>query len=135
MHTGSCLHAYLLITKSRTLRLHGQYLKSTKSWPILLSIIGSINKEQNEILVRSAFQCLQLVVQDFLYKFDLTNLDLLINSISKFCIQEHDLNISLTAIVLLWNISDHMYQHYNNESSIQSTWMVLYSCLGQYKLQ
>jgi hypothetical protein len=41
-----------------TLRLYGQYLKSVRSWPILLSIIGSINKEQNEILVRSAFQCM-----------------------------------------------------------------------------
>ena len=81
------------------------------SWPLCLSIIGAINKDQNETLVRSAFQCLQLVVTDFLTMMKANYLSLVISVVSKFGYQEQDLNISLTAIVLLWNISDYMYQN------------------------
>ena len=82
-----------------------------------------------------------------------------INVVAKFGSQEQDLNISLTAIVLLWNISDYMFQNseilngeikkklennnykleieqtdlnnFNNIESIESVWMALYSRLGQ----
>ena len=62
---------------------------------------------------------------------------LVINVAIKFGSQEQDLNISLTAIVLLWNISDYMFQNsekLNKElqsESIESIWIVLYSRLGQ----
>lgn len=124
------------------LRLMGQYLN--ESWPLCLNIIGAIQKEHSESLIRSAFQCLQLVVTDFLSMIKANYLSLVINVVSKFGSQEQDLNISLTAIVLLWNISDYMFQNseqLNEEikklseeeqiESIESVWMVLYSRLGQ----
>ena len=46
------------------LRLLGQHLN--ESWPLCLNIIGAIQQEHTEALIRSAFQCLQLVVTDFL---------------------------------------------------------------------
>ena len=110
-----------------------------ESWPLCLNIIGAIQKEHTEALIRSAFQCLQLVVTDFLSMIKPVHLSLVINVVAKFGSQEQDLNISLTAVVLLWNISDYMFQ--NSESlgeemradneSIESVWMVLYSRLGQ----
>lgn len=138
------------------LRLMGQHLD--ESWPLCLNIIGAIQREHTESLIRSAFQCLQLVVTDFLSMIKAEYLSLVINVVAKFGSQEQDLNISLTAIVLLWNISDYMFQ--NSESldeeikkltldenqkaekankndlpvemeSIESVWMVLYSRLGQ----
>ncbi len=69
-----------------------------------------------------------------------------INVVYKFGSQEQDLNISLTAIVLLWHISDYMFQNSDNlneeikktidnnsneSQSIESVWMVLYTRLGQ----
>jgi hypothetical protein len=133
----------------------GQYLN--ESWPLCLNIIGAIQKEHSESLIRSAFQCLQLVVTDFLSMIKANYLSLVINVVTQFGSQEQDLNISLTAIVLLWNISDYMYQNSKslNEDikkicvaessalttpdvsgeaiidSIESVWMVLYSRLGQ----
>ena len=91
------------------LRLMGQYINY--SWPLCLTIIGSINKDQTEVLIRSAFQCLQLVVTDFLPMMSISYLSLVISVVAKFGFQEQDLSISLTAIVLLWNISDYMFQH------------------------
>jgi hypothetical protein len=118
------------------LRLLGQHLND--SWPICLNIIGAIQREHTEVLIRSAFQCLQLVVTDFLSMIKSCYLSLVINVVSQFGSQEQDLNISLTAIVLLWNISDYMFQHTDslNENAkttndkIESIWMVLYSRLG-----
>ena len=132
----------------------GQYLN--ESWPLCLNIIGAIHKDHSESLIRSAFQCLQLVVTDFLSMIKANYLSLVINVVAQFGSQEQDLNISLTAIVLLWNISDYMFQNSNslNEDikkicaepssvttaeaasetkidSIESVWMVLYSRLGQ----
>lgn len=133
------------------LRLMGQHLN--ESWPLCLNIIGAIQKEHSESLIRSAFQCLQLVVTDFLSMINASYLSLVINVVAKFGSQEQDLNISLTAIVLLWNISDYMFQNserLNEEirkinsnadntkpltttrvENIESVWMVLYSQLGQ----
>ena len=91
------------------LRLMGQHLND--SWPVCLSIIGAIQREHTEALIRAAFQCLQLVVTDFLSMIKASYLSLVINVVAKFGSQEQDLNISLTAIVLLWNISDYMFQN------------------------
>ena len=90
------------------LRLMGQYIHY--SWPLCLTIIGSIKKDQTEVLIRSAFQCLQLVVTDFLSMMNVNYLSLVISVVAKFGFQDQDLSISLTAIVLLWNISDYMFQ-------------------------
>lgn len=127
------------------LRLMGQHLN--ESWPLCLNIIGAIQKEHTDILIRSAFQCLQLVVTDFLSMIKAHYLSLVINVVAKFGSQEQDLNISLTAIVLLWNISDFMFQksedlnkelkiqlgneEFDKIDSIEAVWMVLYSRLGQ----
>ena len=35
-------------------------------WPLILTMIGSLEQDHSDILVRSAFQCLQLVFTDFL---------------------------------------------------------------------
>lgn len=91
------------------LRLMGQHLSS--SWPVLLDIIGAIQRDHSESLIRAAFQCLQLVVTDFLSMIDAHFLSLVVNVVSQFGAQEQDLNIALTAIVLLWNISDYMFQN------------------------
>jgi len=91
------------------LRLMGQHLGD--SWPLCLNIIGAIQREHSEALIRSAFQCLQLVVTDFLSMIRAQYLSLVVNVVAKFGSQEQDLNISLTAVVLLWNISDYMFQN------------------------
>lgn len=113
----------------------GQHLH--ESWPLCLNIIGAIQKEHTDTLIRSAFQCLQLVVTDFLSMIGAKHLTQVIQVVAQFGSQEQDLNISLTAIVLLWNISDYMFQQADQlaaqteTASIRPIWMVLYGRLGQ----
>ncbi|ORX90356.1 hypothetical protein K493DRAFT_409906 [Basidiobolus meristosporus CBS 931.73] len=57
-------------------------------------------------LVRVAFPCLQLICTDFLPLLDSKCLLECIKTLSSFVLQTEDLNISLTAVRLLWNVSD-----------------------------
>ncbi|KAJ3021237.1 hypothetical protein HKX48_008942 [Thoreauomyces humboldtii] len=57
-------------------------------------------------LVRVAFPCLQLICTDFLSLLNPTVLHQCIEALGSFGAQADDLNISLTAIGLLWSMSD-----------------------------
>ncbi|XP_030626917.1 protein MON2 homolog isoform X1 [Chanos chanos] len=79
-------------------------------WPLVLGVIGAIRNDQGESLIRTAFQCLQLVVTDFLPTMPCTCLQIVVNVAGSFGLQNQELNISLTSIGLLWNISDYFFQ-------------------------
>ncbi|KAG1680890.1 Protein MON2 [Nymphon striatum] len=91
--------------------LHSNGDMLTHGWPSVLAIIGAVSNDQGESLIRVAFQCLQLVVTDFLPVMPSYNLKICVETASKFGTQNQELNISLTAIGLLWNISDYLYQN------------------------
>ena len=61
-------------------------------------------------LVRIAFPCLQLICTDFLSLLNATNMQLCIDTLAAFGHQTEDLNIALTSVGLLWNISDFIQQ-------------------------
>ncbi|KAM4747142.1 protein MON2 homolog isoform 1-T1 [Rhinophrynus dorsalis] len=79
-------------------------------WPLVLGVIGAIRNDQGESLIRTAFQCLQLVVTDFLPTMPCTCLQIVVEVAGSFGLQNQELNISLTSIGLLWNISDYFFQ-------------------------
>ncbi|EDW04109.1 protein MON2 homolog [Drosophila grimshawi] len=120
-------------------------------WPAIIEIIGAVNDHHGEPLIRTAFQCLQLVITDFLTVMPWRCLPLCISTAAKFGSQTQELNISLTAIGLMWNISDFFNQ---NQEKLMSTqledvtilpdfpgtvkmpqfdklWMCLYAKLGE----
>uniref|UniRef100_A0A336JYA7 Protein MON2 homolog n=1 Tax=Culicoides sonorensis TaxID=179676 RepID=A0A336JYA7_CULSO len=123
----------------------------THGWPLILGVIGAVNEHHGETLIRIAFQCLQLVITDFLPAMPFRCLPLCINTATKFGLKAHELNISLTAIGLMWNISDYFNQNHekisssyeddkstlpdfsgvSNMSSFDKLWMCLYSRLGE----
>lgn len=55
----------------------------------------------SESLIRTAFQCLQLVVTDFLPTMPCTCLQIVVDVAGSFGLQNQELNISLTSIGLL----------------------------------
>lgn len=55
----------------------------------------------SETLIRTAFQCLQLVVTDFLPTMPCTCLQIVVEVAGSFGLQNQELNISLTSIGLL----------------------------------
>ncbi|GFU64870.1 protein MON2 homolog [Trichonephila clavipes] len=90
----------------------------SSGWPQLLDVISAINEDHGESLIRSAFQCLQLVVADYPPVMPCTCLQLCVDAAAKFGSQTQELNVSLAAVGLLWNIADHLYQ--NEEKISQS---------------
>lgn len=122
----------------------------THGWPLILGIIGTFNDHHGEALIRIAFQCLQLVVTDFLPAMPWRCLPLCVNTAAKFGSQMQELNISLTAVGLMWNISDYfnqnqdrLSQNVGDEASVlpdfphtlnmphfDKLWMCLYARLG-----
>lgn len=132
--------------------LNGSGEMLSHGWPLILGIIGVVNDNYSEILVRLAFQCLQLVITDFLPAMPWRCLPLCINTASRFASKSNELNISLTAIGLMWNISDYFNQNRDklsqpqaaddfgaltdfsgvpNLTSFDKLWMCLYARLGE----
>lgn len=93
----------------------GDLLKS--GWPELLHIVGSATNTQSENMIRSGFRCLQLIISDFLQFLSVSSLKLCIDDVSRYGKQNIDLNISLTAIGLLWSVSDFTFQNWKKFGS------------------
>ncbi|XP_052646763.1 protein MON2 homolog isoform X7 [Harpia harpyja] len=70
-------------------------------WPLVLGVMGAIRSDQGESLIRTAFQCLQLVVTDFLPTMPCTCLQIVVEVAGSFGLHNQELNISLTSIGLL----------------------------------
>lgn len=80
-------------------------------WPQIIDIIGTVDEWQTDNLIRIAFQCLQGIVSDYMAQIDCECVVLIIAAVVKFASQLHDLNVSLTAIGLLWNVADYLHQN------------------------
>ena len=91
--------------------LHGSGEVLDHGWPLILTIVSSINASHSDILIRSAFQCLQLVFTDFLPTIPYSCYPQCVDAATKFGSQETELNVSLTAVGLLWNLSDFFFQN------------------------
>ncbi|XP_071818357.1 protein MON2 homolog isoform X3 [Apostichopus japonicus] len=96
-----CVHQ--LLSSSGDCLVHG--------WPLVLGVIGAVTQDQGENLIRASFQSLQLVVTDFLPIMPCYCLQISVETAARFGLQKEELNISLTAVGLLWNISDYLYQN------------------------
>ena len=130
--------------------LHSSAETLTEGWPLLIQVIGALQPSHTEAVVRTAFQALQLVLTDFLPLAPHNCLPLAVHTAAKFGGQSQDLNISLTAVGLLWNLSDYFYQNqatlkdsivaepkvlpdlpgYREMSVFDKLWMCLFSRLG-----
>nr|CAH7751143.1 unnamed protein product [Callosobruchus chinensis] len=131
--------------------LHTNGETLSHGWPLVLGIIGAVNDQHGENLIRIAFQCLQLVITDFLPVMPWRCLPLCVDTVAKFGSQTQELNISLTAVGLMWNISDYLHQNQGklsqtltddntvlpdfpgtpNMPSFDKLWMCLYARLGE----
>jgi hypothetical protein len=83
----------------------------TSGWHEVLMIVGSAADTISEQLVRNGFQALQLIATDYLQALPLHDLPLCIVVGTKFALQHQDINVSLTAIGLLWSLADFIFQN------------------------
>ena len=91
--------------------LHGSGESLDQGWPLVLAMVSGIEPAHSDILIRSAFQCLQLVFTDFLPTLPYRCYPQCVDAATKFGGQQTELNVSLTAVGLLWNLSDYFFQN------------------------
>ena len=127
------IHCILLESLHTALERYGETL--TEGWLEVFSIIDSVfskstikhgqaehileprmAKVKGSKLVRTAFSSLQLICSDFLGALPQKSYSSLLPTISSFCTQQDEFNISLTSTTLFCNVSDHLWQ---GESVIQ----------------
>ncbi|KAH3679483.1 hypothetical protein WICMUC_000928 [Wickerhamomyces mucosus] len=86
------------------------------SWESIVQIIDSpfkfyeLSKSKNnqqKQLLKSSFEILQLILNDFLQSIPLNNFKLIIDVLQNFCLQEVELNVSFSAVSYYWLISDY----------------------------
>ncbi|CAG5037481.1 unnamed protein product [Parnassius apollo] len=94
---------------ARLLHSRGEQLGA--AWPLMLDIISAVSERHSEQLVRSAFACAQLAAGDLLGCAGPRCLRRVLSAAAAFARQTKDLNISLTAVGLMWNISDYLYHN------------------------
>ncbi|KIW06739.1 uncharacterized protein PV09_02432 [Verruconis gallopava] len=131
--TSNEVHSIVLETLRAIVEQIGENLIS--GWDIVFEIIctaftqstqaevsGSNISVQNTpemktiALGRSAFGSVQLICSDFLSSVPDSSLLTLIDTIHRFAAQHLDLNMSLTAATLFWNISDLLYNRLDVKS-------------------
>ncbi len=83
------------------------------AWPMILALLKGVaqdkeaqQQDKEAQQVKRAFMCIQLIRNDLLSALPVDCLQLFLTTIGAFGLQDSDLNISLTAITLLWNIAD-----------------------------
>lgn len=82
-----------------------------EGWPQILDIIGAINDQQSENLIRIAFQCVQLIIRDYLSSISALCLVLVVDTVAKFGSQTQEMNVALTAVSSLWDTADFFFQN------------------------
>ncbi|XP_037876961.2 protein MON2 homolog isoform X1 [Bombyx mori] len=91
--------------------LHSRGDQLGAAWPLMMQVISAISEHHSEQLIRSAFQCAQVVAGDLLGCAGPRCLRRVLNTAAAFALQTKELNISLTAVGLMWNISDYLYHN------------------------
>eukprot|EP00049_Salpingoeca_infusionum_P004411 m.78965 g.78965 ORF g.78965 m.78965 type:complete len:1623 (-) comp12550_c1_seq1:258-5126(-) len=112
---GTCPHnevrKYQLECVKQVLDSCGQSL--CHSWPVVLSIINDtlsgIAAVSDPVIVRTAFESMQMIVTDFLPTLPPRCLMLLIDTLGSFGKQKvAAVNVALTAVGQLWNVADYL---------------------------
>ncbi|KAH7640772.1 mon2-like protein [Dermatophagoides farinae] len=99
----------------RILQSNGEDI--TVGWPILFNIIESACLPQNDKLVVHSFQCYEFIVSNLLRYIPSIHLIHCINAAVAFGSQVQELNVSLSAVGLVWNVADFLH---SNHDQIQS---------------
>jgi hypothetical protein len=86
------------------LERHGERLYH--SWPVLLKLLGRVATDAEKDLVPLGFQSVRVVMNDCLATMPADSLGTCIEVAGAFGAQKADLNISLTAVTLLWTTAD-----------------------------
>jgi len=89
------------------LQHHGEGL--TRGWVPLLRMLEAVPKSgRDSVVVSLAFQCVEVLVSDFLPCLPKEHIPKTLDVLALFAHQDVILNVSLTAVTMLWNVTDQL---------------------------
>ena len=104
-------------------------------WKPVVEVIGAVDGINDENLVRAGFKCIQGVVSDHLQNVSFDCVEQCVEAATKYGNQPQELNVSLTAVGLMWNLADHIYQQRAtfgvSQERLQNSMLNLYKQLSQ----
>lgn len=74
-------------------------------WSSLLDALLPTNFKDEEDILNSAFRCLQIICNDLMFSLSQETQSQIINLIIEYSSQKIDINVSLSALGLLWNLA------------------------------
>uniref|UniRef100_A0AC34GU34 Protein MON2 homolog n=1 Tax=Panagrolaimus sp. ES5 TaxID=591445 RepID=A0AC34GU34_9BILA len=108
---------------------------SNEVWEILIDITYQIGQDERstERLIEYAYYGVSQTGKEFLEVLPFKCLKMYLNTVATFGKQSKSINISLSAIGLLWHVSDQIRIrcHHHGETNNQQIWLVLFECLGE----
>ncbi|KAK1288620.1 hypothetical protein QJS10_CPB19g01189 [Acorus calamus] len=116
------------------LERHGE--KLYYSWPNILEMLRSVANVREKDLIPLGFQCVRIIMNDGLSTIPMECLDLCIEVTGAYSQQKTDINISLTAVSLLWTATDFITKglvdmHDENETEVKHRNNVKQNELGE----
>ncbi|KAJ9101495.1 hypothetical protein QFC19_005146 [Naganishia cerealis] len=110
----------------------GETLKSRRRQSDLPSLqLQAISQKSQAQMLRTAFPSVNLICSDFVMTFDASALGCAIDTLERYGRQRLDVNITLSAIGLIWNVSDTVRSSAADLPAAQreTLWLKLLHCL------
>jgi len=106
----------------------GQQIKND-GWKVLIFAVTKTAEIENDQIIAHGFKCLKLIVSTYIEKLSQENFIVIINAIQKYASYSGDnINNSLTAVGMFWNIADYVAKGFSEQSSefnAERIWNVL----------
>ncbi|KAI6238586.1 Protein MON2-like protein [Aphelenchoides fujianensis] len=124
------LDCLLHILHSDSRQLHSQL------WPMIVRIVTSVVESKNTAnahLVDQGFHVVKLIIKEFLSNLPFECVQMVVETDAQYGHQQLNMNISLAAVGLLWDVSDHVSRESKNHEAaqVEQMWLVLYNCLSE----
>ncbi|KAJ9092821.1 hypothetical protein QFC21_006697 [Naganishia friedmannii] len=109
----------------------GESLKSRRQSDLPPLLIQTVSHKSQIQMLRTAFPSVNLICSDFVMTFDASALGCAIDTLERYGRQRLDVNITLSAIGLIWNVSDTVRSSAVDLESAQreTLWLKLLHCL------
>lgn len=107
-----------------------------KLWPPIIHMVTAVVEHKanvNAELIDQGFAIVKLMIKEFLSGLPLDCVQMVVETDAKYGQQQLDMNISLAAVGLLWDISDLVsaasVSHPGQQ--VEQIWLVIYNCLSE----
>ncbi|KAL6763628.1 hypothetical protein V8C86DRAFT_3129698 [Haematococcus lacustris] len=94
----------VLRTVHHVLQHHGEEL--TRGWVPILRLLEAAAGHQDMDIIKQSFQSVELLCSDFLHRLDKDYIQMTLRALALFAKQNVIVNVSLTALTMLWNVAD-----------------------------